>query len=223
MTNAIVKHAPCPVLAEKPDAVDRLNARLSEYQELGHYLNHMALTPDDFYMAETHSNSIFATTAQAQRATRRDGVMVGAGLAMILLAFGLGGTAGEAYGGVAALITGLLVLAAGFAGVKYATAFMRAESFPVSNAMLAAWTLARPVLELSDEENTVPAILAELQSFEAEARTIYSTYASLVSPVDREQVELDFMTVCGVIEVLGQEATNARYELYSTRRSQYLP
>lgn len=204
------------------DLEARAQARMNDYATTGWYMDRISLTPDRLIAVENHNRAVFATEAEAKRANRRNDVRV---LTLLFCAFpailaGVG--AGDAVHWAVGLITFVAVVAGLNRTATVATRFLEAPSYSVSTAMVPAWTEARRVLETMNEENTVPQVLAKVQELEAEARTIYTTYSVLVSPVDREQAELDFLTVCALIEVLGEEAAARRNELYSTRRRQLL-
>ena len=208
------------LLSTVNDLEDRVQAKMDSACEVAHFMGIVKLTPDGLRTSEW--GLIFPTARGAKIADHMIGVQLFAAILALFPSALIGGFAGEATHWTAGILTFALSMAAFFFGFDHLREHFSPTAYSASNRMVVAWTRARLVLEEANEENTVPAILEKLQELDAELKTIYTTYGDIISPVEREQAEADFLTAAGLVEVLAEEATVGRFELYSTRRSQLL-
>lgn len=211
--------------------IEYAEERVYSYRKTAVFMECVKLTPDGFEFSEAHGQGVFLTRAEASRASAVDNASMVAMLVMlapiILGAVALGNLAfvasDLAWLGWIAGLASLGTMAFSYMALNSkVTNFFIGESHKVTYAMTAGWTRARKTIEHANMNNTVPDILEVMGELESELKLIIHEFNSVIDPVQREQMEADFLFACGLIEALESAAVERRNELYAGNRKRYL-
>lgn len=202
-----------------------VEATYSDHYASAAIMARVPMTPDGHFGSEVHDRVIYATTEDASWADRATGAFMGSIFLGMVLAIPFSFLSTLVFGSTGwALIPGFLtgLLGVPFLASKIISRIFSRPSQSVSMPMVTAWNSARRVFENANEENTVPAILEKLHLLRVEMDLIGSTYSDLISEVEKEQAEADFVFAASMVEALAGIAKTTRVEVYSSNRLRYM-